>query len=132
MKHQVAPLIALVAAVALGSCSDSTTDPNGQEAIDFLVSAMAGDLTRLATAETNYHTAHGAYTVQSSDLSADLPQWPTPGDNLLIQYTTASGWGATASTPVSGRQCGIYIGPAPATPLIAGLALTSGVAGCQP
>lgn len=129
LRHVV--ITALVAMVATTGCKD-TTDPAGQEAIDFLVMAMDSDLTRLAAAEAKYFTAHGSYTVARSDLGADLTQWPTPGVNLSIAYATGVGWGATAASPVTSRRCAIYVGPAPSTPLVAGLALVAGAAGCQP
>lgn len=129
-RFAIAPLIALALSVP-AACTDSS-NPLGDDAIDFLVLAMDSDLTRLATAQAAYHTAHGSYTVLRSDLSASLPQWPTPGVNISIGYATAASWGATAESPVTSRRCAIYVGTAPSTPLVPGLTLAAGVAGCEP
>jgi type IV pilus assembly protein PilA len=88
---------------------------------------MKSDLRNLATAQEAYAGDNGSYyggAVPSSSLVYN----PSPGTSVTVTEATASGWGATASSPFTPRTCALYTGgatpPAPAT--------VEGVIACTP
>jgi type IV pilus assembly protein PilA len=77
-----------------------------------LISSMEHDLRNLATAQESYYSANYAYAAAPSDLGEFQA---SPGVTITITAVQQDGWAANAShVSVSGRQCGLFTGNAPA------------------
>lgn len=88
------------------------------------VASMESDLRNLATAEEGYLFNKGTY---STDLVA-LQATVSPGNVLVVNEATTSGWSATAThVPAISKTCYLFHGSA--TPV--GSAVSEGVISCS-
>jgi prepilin-type N-terminal cleavage/methylation domain-containing protein len=86
--------------------------------------AMRSDLHNLITAEEGYFYDHSAYTGAVDSLQFRT----TRGDSIEIVQSTATGWAATATNPLSYPHfCALFMGNATAV----APATVSGVVACQ-
>lgn len=77
-----------------------------------LVSTVAHDLRNLATAQEDYFTTNYAYASAPTDLTN---MEVSMGVTLTITHVQQDGWAAQGThVSLSGRQCGIFTGNAPA------------------
>lgn len=85
---------------------------------------MVSDLSLLAKMQEGYYYTTGAYTTSLVALNLEL----SPGNSVVINEATTSGWSATMDhVPSIGRTCYIFYGNA--TP--PGSATTEGVPSCS-
>lgn len=80
------------------------------------MASMRGDLRNLATAQEAYQAEYAVY-YSGAVPSAQLLYNPSPGIVITINEATASGWSATATTPLiasSTAACALYLGTAAA------------------
>lgn len=102
----VVVIIGLLAAIAIPKFA--ATKDKAQMA------SMRGDLRNLATAQEAYQAEFAVY-YSGAVPSAQLLYSPSPGIVITINEGTATGWSATATTPLisSGTAtCAIYLGTA--------------------
>lgn len=88
-----------------------------------VVASMQSDLRNLATAQEGYYQANSTYTTNPVALNVGL----SPGNVLVINQATVSGWSATLSNPLTTDQCYLFHGNA--TPV--GSATTEGDIDCS-
>ena len=92
-----------------------------------LLTSVAHDLRNLATAQEDYFTSNYSYASVPTDLvNVEF----SPGVTVTITHVQQDGWAAQAThVSLSGRQCGLYTGNAPAA---AGAPATvNGIVGCN-
>ena len=86
--------------------------------------SMESDLRNLATAEEGYLFNKGTYTADLVALQATV----SPGNVLVVNEATTSGWSATAThVPAVSKTCYLFHGSA--TPV--GSAVNEGVISCS-
>lgn len=74
-----------------------------------VLASMQSDLRNLAMAEEGYYYEHGIYTSDQTQLTINV----SPGNTLVINEATASGWSATVShAPLLAQSCYLFHGNA--------------------
>ncbi|HET8624759.1 MAG TPA: prepilin-type N-terminal cleavage/methylation domain-containing protein [Gemmatimonadales bacterium] len=116
----VVVIISILAAIALPKFRTTKEEA--------YMSKMKGDLRNLATAQEAYSSDNGSY-YNGAIPAAVLVYNPSQGVAMALANVTATGWGATASSPgFTTRTCAIYFGTG--GPL--GPATVEGRVGCTP